>query len=173
VVRAELDQRAARTLDARRERRLERNDLAERSRRDERGRFADERVVAQVEADHQRHARLVDAAADRVRILERQRERLLDEDVLAGGERGEHDLGVRLRRDEDADGRDVRIGQQLRVVSVQPRLRERRREGRARGDVAIRERDDLNAGEPRERRSVALARDLPATDQSECERAAQ
>ena len=49
------------------------------------------------------------AAHDRVGVLERQRDRLLEQDVLAGGEGRLGPLAVQRRRQADVDGVDLRV----------------------------------------------------------------
>ena len=64
---------------------------------------------AQHHADHEHHLAPCRCSDDRVSVLARERDRLLEEDALARGERALRVLAVQLRRQADVDGVHVRI----------------------------------------------------------------
>src|SRR5205823_14238411 len=71
-----------------------------------------EPVAAEVEADEHLERRARGALRDPVGLLERRRDRLLQEEVLAGVERGDRELGVRGRRRADGDRVDATVAEQ-------------------------------------------------------------
>jgi hypothetical protein len=69
-----------------------------------------------VERDHQDRLGLLFQGDDLVRLGERGGQRLLHQDVLAGPQRGQADLGVQVVRGRDDHQVKLWIGQQLGVV---------------------------------------------------------
>ena len=63
----------------------------------------------QHEPDHEETPAPLRRGDDRVGVLEGQRDRLLEEDMLAGGDRGLGPLAVERRRQADVDGVHIRV----------------------------------------------------------------
>jgi hypothetical protein len=163
--------RVAAVVEVARVHRLERDDLPQLARRHERPGAQSQLVMAEVEADRERAPRLGDPALDRASVLHSHAERLLHEDVLAGVERREHDLGVVLRRRADGDRFDVGRADERGMVGVRARS-ERGRDESARGLERVRDGDDLKLVERRERRCMPRLRHAPAADDAEPKRLA-
>ena len=71
---------------------------------------------AQHEPDHEEAAAPLRRRHDCVGVLERQRDRLLEEDVLAGGEGRLGPLTVQRRRQADVDGVDLRVAERRQEI---------------------------------------------------------
>src|SRR5205085_11135188 len=101
-----------------------------------------------------------------VAVAERERERLLYEDVLARVNRGQRDFGVERGRHADRDRFNARVLQEpapvrvatLDAVSIGDRVQARR--------VQVRERERLDARHTAKRREVARLRHAPATHEA-------
>ena len=74
------------------------------------------RPEAQHEPDHEEAATPLRRGHDRVGVLERQRDRLLEQDVLAGGEGRLGPLAVQRRRQADVDGVDLRVPERRQEI---------------------------------------------------------
>jgi hypothetical protein len=123
-------------------------------------------VAAEVVADEHPERRARGALDDPVGLLERRRERLLEEEVLARVERGDRELGVRGRRRADRDRVDRAVAEQRLDVDRACPGPAPSGLGRAlrRG---VRDRDDLDLRHVPERRQVPVERDVPAADDPE------
>ena len=71
---------------------------------------------AQHEPDHEEAATPLRGGDDCVGVLERQRDRLLEQDVLAGGEGRLGPLAVQRRRQADVDGVDLRVAERRQEI---------------------------------------------------------
>jgi hypothetical protein len=96
------------------------------------------RPEPQHQADHQHPAAPLGCREDRVCVVERERERLLDEDMLPRREGALGDLAMEWGRHADVDRLDVRIGEERSGRRSGPRPRSRRRVRPARGSARTR-----------------------------------
>ena len=76
------------------------------------------RVHPVVEVDHDLDATTGGGCGDRLGFGERGGKRLLAHDVLAGGNRRQHDVGMSEVRGRDGHRLDLRVGDQLAIVGV-------------------------------------------------------
>ena len=95
-------------------------DLPDRPRFDQLLGEGDGRHAPVVEIDHRHNAGVVGGDEHLPRFVERVGERLFAENVLAGRQRRQHDLLVRIARRRDIDQPDVGPGNQLVIVGFVP-----------------------------------------------------
>jgi hypothetical protein len=118
------------------------------------------RMVAVHERLHQQDPGLVGRGDHPLRVGDRQRQRLLAQDVLARAGGGDRPLGVKVVGERDVDGVDVLVGEQCLVRAVDARDGQRRRDPRRGLGIARRDRDDLRVGRPAHARDDLLGRDV-------------
>jgi hypothetical protein len=116
-------------------REVRKDHLAKRASRNQRPQLHRERLVMIVFADQHHAPRAIARGDGRLVIVHAQVRRLLDQDVLARGERGERQRQVIARRHGDDDGVDLRVFDGGRMVRTS-----RRRRGRGRRHPPSRDR---------------------------------
>src|SRR4051794_9166680 len=119
--------------------------------------LVDAGVVLEQVADHQHAIGPPRRFDDALGARHRQRERLLDEAVLARLEHAHRELGVGGHRRREDDGVEPRIGEHLLEVVREPRARMARRDALARGRVPVAAPAELDA-----RQRVVVAREVRA-----------
>ena len=157
-------------LVARRPRRTERRDRPEPPRRDDRACGLDEAMAPQVEPNRRDDARGALGLGHPLRRLDVEGERLLDEDVLAGGDRGKGEIGMSQGRSADRRrvqhlGRRGAVGFGVLAADLEPT-----REPLPRLDIDVGDGDAFHIRVSRHRREMELLRRTSTADHPDPER---
>ena len=126
-------------------------------------------VPAEVESDDRSDTGRRGSLDQKVAIAHRERERLLDEDVLAGIDRREHDLRMQVTGRGHADHVDRRIREQVAVIAAPAADSEMVSGGAQRLGARVRQGDRLGLVDAGERRQVEVSARAAAADQADCQ----